>query len=136
MSRWGKVWTAAVVALALYFGLAEGLRRSFVNPAPEGHIVVRLNRPFEKHGEFGVTSYQLRSIQSFQNATDSVDRKKRSPVLLYENNRLLGPGHSSLDQVAQLGRGRYLHSSLGFVFSASDNTDPNVNGRRYWAVLP
>jgi hypothetical protein len=138
MLRWGKgsILVSAVVAFAIYFGLAEWLRHSFVDPTPRGGVVVRLSRPFERQGEFGVASYELRSIQSFRDATDLSDGKGNSPVLLYENNRLLGPAHSSLDDVSHSGRGRYSHTMNGLVFSASDNTDPNLNGRHYWAVLP
>ena len=138
MSRWGKgsVALTVVVAFAIYFGLAEWMRRSFVDPTPDGSVVVRLTRPFEKHGTYGVASYQLRSLEPFKDSTDGADGKRRSPVLLYEDGRLLGPAHSSMAEIAGSGRGRYLHSTLGFVFSASDNTDPNLNGRHYWAVMP
>ena len=138
MSRWskGSIALNVVVAFAVYFGLAEWMRRSFVDPTPDGSVVVRLNRPFEKYGEYGVASYQLRSLQPFQDSTDTPDATERSPVLLYENSRLLGPAHSALAEISSSGKGRYLHSNVGFVFSASDNSDPNVNGRRYWAVVP
>jgi hypothetical protein len=138
MSKWGKgsITLNVVVVLAIYFGLAEWLKSSFTDPTPRGGVVVLLSRPFEKHGDFGAASYELRSLPPFLDNTDQVDGEPRSPLLLYENGRLLGPAHSSIADVGRLGMGRYVHSNLGLVFSASDNTDPNVNGRHYWAVMP
>jgi hypothetical protein len=68
---------------------------------------------------------------------DSTSDNKRSPVLLYENDHLLGPAHSLHADIGKLGRGRYSHwTDWGFIFSTSDNSDPNTNGRAYWAVVP
>jgi pectate lyase len=38
--------------------------------------------------------------------------------------------------IAEFGRGRFSHWGEAIIFSASDNTDANTNGRRYWAVSP
>ena len=66
--------------------------------------------------------------------------ERRSSILLYEDDKLLGPAGTSHYEIAVLGMGRYAHSKTGnnganslFVFSSSDNTDPNTNGRVYWA---
>ena len=84
-----------------------------------------------------VTSFQLRTVEALEEFADSVDNNWRSPVLLYENDRLLGPAHSSHDDIAHLGEGRYSHwKQQGFFFSSSDKSDPNSNGRSYWAVVP
>jgi hypothetical protein len=136
--RWNRTskTVCALVAIAIYFALAEWSKRTYVEQTPAGKIVVRLNRPFEKYGTRAVVCYQLRSIETLEEFADSDDNSRRSPVLLYENDRLLGPAHSSHPDIANLGEGRYSHfKGVGFLFSASDKTDPNINGRQYWAVV-
>lgn len=61
-----------------------------------------------------------------------------SAVKLYENDRLLGPANSDPDAIINEGHGRFNlsktdvpNSSPVLVFSSSDNTDPNTNGRKY-----
>jgi hypothetical protein len=57
--------------------------------------------------------------------------------VIYENNVRLGPAHNSYEIIRDYGTGRFTFwRSSGFVFTASDNSDPNTNGRSYWAVLP
>jgi len=60
----------------------------------------------------------------------------RSSLLLYEDGTPLGPPHSIHDAIAELGKGQYSHWSDTIYFSASDNSDPRHNGRRYHAGLP
>jgi SAM-dependent methyltransferase len=62
---------------------------------------------------------------------DSVRAPQRSRLLLYEDRRLLGPPHAGHQAIELLGRGHYLHSDDVVLFSTSDNTDPNTNGRTY-----
>jgi hypothetical protein len=57
---------------------------------------------------------------------------------LYENDRPLGPANSGQQEIATKGAGRFeLHRDTTnwfgpvLVFSTSDNTDPNTNGRKY-----
>ena len=72
------------------------------------------------------------------------EEPRRSTVILCEDDRALGPPHSKGPAMATLGRGRYTHyqgsgKSYGYhgiLFSTSDNSDPNTNGRRYRAIEP
>jgi hypothetical protein len=62
-----------------------------------------------------------------------------STLLLYENNTLLGPAHATLDDIARKGGGRYLYSidrPFTLIFSTSDHSDPNSNGRTYRVFDP
>ena len=127
---------AAVAAFAVYFVLAAWSKWTWVDPVPKGRVVVRLNRPFEVYGAHGVACYQLRSQEIFESIADDDDDPTRSPLLLYEDNHLLGSPHSRIEDVGKLGQGRYSHSRRGLVFSASDNGDINASKRTYWAVLP
>ncbi|QIG98998.2 hypothetical protein [Bradyrhizobium sp. 6(2017)] len=60
---------------------------------------------------------------------------------LYEDDRPLGPANSSKEEIIDKGAGRFLfyreteratnYFGPVLVFSTSDNTDPNTNGRKY-----
>jgi hypothetical protein len=63
------------------------------------------------------------------------DATGASQVLLFEDGLPLGPERSGHDDIRTLGRGRYSHWGSTLFFSASDNSDPNRNGRHY-AVRP
>ena len=61
---------------------------------------------------------------------DQALREQHSPVAVYENLQPLGPGHSTAEQVANVGRGHFNHAagppdrppSWRFItFSSSDN---------------
>jgi len=68
---------------------------------------------------------------------DSPTTSFHSRLRLYEDGKPLGPGHSNHDEIRHLGRGRYSHWGQHLMFSASDNTDPKTNGRRYsFQILP
>jgi hypothetical protein len=135
-NRTGKV-VCVLAAIAAYFALAGWSRKSYVDRTPAGKMAFHLNRPFERYGDLGVVSSQLKTLQSMEALADSDDNNQRSPLLLYENDRLLGPAHSSHEDIAVLGGGRYSHwKRHGILFSSSDKSDPSSNGRSYWAVVP
>ncbi len=138
MLHWSRTikTMAAVAAFAIYFVFAGWSKLTWVDPVPRGRVLFRLERPFELYGTHGVSCYQLRTQEVFESVADTTDDPKRSPILVYEENQLLGPPHSTVEDVGQLGKGRYSHSKRGLVFSASDNSDINTNKRTYWAVLP
>lgn len=138
MVRWSRTnkTIAAVAAFAVYFVLAGWSKLTWIDPVPKGRVLFRLERPFEVYREHGVSCYQLRAQEIFEAVADTDDDPTRSPLLLYEDNRLLGPPHSRIEDIGLLGRGRYSHSKRGLVFSASDNSDINENRHTYWAVLP
>jgi lysophospholipase L1-like esterase len=59
------------------------------------------------------------------------DARGSSSVLLLENDRELGPAHSLHHEINGKGEGAFLHYGNALYFSASDNSDPNTNGRSY-----
>ena len=68
---------------------------------------------------------------------DADDAPTRSTAVLCEDDRQLGPPHASLDDIGKLGSGRYVHwHHSGILFSTSDGSNPNDNGRRYRALEP
>ena len=62
---------------------------------------------------------------------DDAAHPRRSSLMLYEDGFPLGFAHQALSEVSTHGNGRYLHSGSDLIFSASDCTNPNENGRRY-----
>ncbi|MBR0894725.1 hypothetical protein JQ616_07170 [Bradyrhizobium tropiciagri] len=64
-------------------------------------------------------------------AGDSSANPIASNLALFENDKLIGPSHSSHDTIQKIGRGAYSHWANVLYFSSSDGTDPNTNGRRY-----
>jgi hypothetical protein len=64
-------------------------------------------------------------------SADKIDFWMRSPLRLFEGDRLLGPSHSLHNHIRNTGRGAYSHWRDDLMFSTSDNTDPNGNGRMY-----
>jgi hypothetical protein len=131
---------AALVATALYFGIAVWAERSYIDPAPKGRLAVLLGRPFYPLG--GAAFQGLAMLPGDQSrlegfADDPAKHDdRRSPFVIYEDHEPLGPAHSTFADISKMGRGHFAHwPSHGFVFSTSDGSDPNNNGRRYWAVI-
>lgn len=65
---------------------------------------------------------------------DDKDNLEQSVLSLYEDGRSLGPAHSVHRDVLLKGGGRYSfwhHNVRMLLFSTSDNSDPNTNGRTY-----
>jgi hypothetical protein len=133
-------WLLAGTAV-VYFPLA-----GWMDVALDPHIIAPregaekhlLMQPFRSFGsDFAVTSVDpwFGDVADVAGQYDS-----SSPILLYEDDRALGPAHSSPHaDISRLGMGRYSHwkgNYSVFVFSSSDNTDPRTNGRSYWAVRP
>jgi hypothetical protein len=54
-----------------------------------------------------------------------------SRMVLWEDDRPLGPEGTLHDEIRALGGGRYHSGPPAVYFSASDNTDPQRNGRSY-----
>jgi SAM-dependent methyltransferase len=69
-------------------------------------------------------------------ADDPTD-PRRSTLALYEDGVPLHPAHSRRPAIRRYGRGQYVHWQEGVFFAASDNSDPNTNGRTYtWSASP
>jgi|GEM_PF-194276 len=60
----------------------------------------------------------------------------RSPAVLLEDGRVLGPGNTRHAKIGELGGGRFSFWKGGLYFSASDNSDPRVNRQPYTLKIP
>ena len=131
---------APLVATALYFAIAEWLERSYVNPIPKGRIAIFLVPPFAPLGGAAFRGDPLLPADAGRLAAFAEDpaneADRRSPFVIYEDHRPLGPAHSTFADISKIGRGHFAHWTVpGLVFSTSDGSDPNNNGRHYWAVI-
>lgn len=59
------------------------------------------------------------------------DQESASKIIVYEDGRALGPPHSSHEEIRQFGAGRFSHWGNQIYLSASDNSNPAHNSRRY-----
>jgi hypothetical protein len=60
-----------------------------------------------------------------------------STMRLFENGKELGPAHAPHVDIRAKGGGRFSHWNTTLYFSASDNSDPRTNGRKYtWQITP
>jgi hypothetical protein len=127
---------------AAYFGSACWVRTAYHPALPanapkvSGEIVL-LQRPFRAFSDSAFAA--IANDAMFNSLADSADNTARSDIELYEDEKPLGPAHSIHADVGTIGLGRYSHWRFVysmFLFSSSDNTDPNSNGRNYWAVRP
>jgi hypothetical protein len=64
-------------------------------------------------------------------AGDTVLLAMRSQLVLCEDGRPLGPAHAPHTAIRELGGGAYSHWEYELLFSTSDHSDPNSNGRCY-----
>ena len=62
---------------------------------------------------------------------DTVEEPLRSKLVLFEDGHLMRRAHEQHSAVAGTGRGAYSHWERNLFFSASDNSDPNTNGKIY-----
>lgn len=86
-----------------------------------------LGGPFEAIGGNGFQA----GLPHLASVADSNGFERRSNLMLYENDALIGFARSVHAPIREHGRGRFSHWNDWLVFSASDNTDPNTNSRIY-----
>jgi predicted O-methyltransferase YrrM len=123
----------AVVPWGTWFGkIVQPIRLSptmtKVNP-----LTWRLNPPFTPLGRIGwVTSLGLDDMPKI---IEGITGPNPGTLRMFEGSRPLGPPDSPLPDLKERGRGAYhqwggKHSTL-LMFTTSDNSDPNHNGRTY-----
>lgn len=101
----------------------QSLARFFLNHA----MLQRLRGPFH-HVEGNAWSVALPDLT---NAADTDNALRRSPLTLFEDHMPLRTAHALHATVKEKGSGHYSHWKENLIFSATDNSDPNTNGRRY-----
>ena len=96
-----------------------------------GRTVQTLRRPFARRAGH---AWNAKIPEHTATADDTTD-PQRSRMMLFEDGMPVGFAHQTHSAIEQHGGGRYSHWQDSLVFSATDNSDPNTNGRTY-AVSP
>lgn len=90
-------------------------------------LLRELPKPYEH-----VTGYCWRSrLPIRRSAATASDVPDDSSLLLFEDQRYLGPPNSRRKYIESIGRGWYCEADQVVYFSTADNTDPNDNQRDY-----
>ena len=89
---------------------------------------IALQRPF---GHYGGHCWLISIDKVRFPESDGVHDPNGSCLVMSEDGVDLGPGHVSHQEIALHGSGRYAHWDHALYFSASDQSDPNTNGRSY-----
>jgi hypothetical protein len=133
MSFLVKLLGAAAIVAVSFLGTLWVIDRFalFGPPCPSGETV-NFTPPFPLHIKVGY----LFNAPALTNMANGAGALTQSRYVLCENGMLLGPGNSELNEIGTKGQGRFNHWMSAFIFSASDNTNPNNNGRTYRAVRP
>jgi hypothetical protein len=90
-----------------------------------------LTKPFAPVGGHAFTA----DLPDYVQQADDMDDPRRSRLMLYEDGIPIGFAHQTHADVKAHGGGRYSHWRKQLMFSATDNTDPNSNGRQYQVCL-
>lgn len=70
-------------------------------------------------------------LPAFRERADDLQHPRRSRLMLYEDDTPVGFAHQTHADIERHGGGRYSHWRESLIFSTTDGTDPNTNGRRY-----
>ena len=135
--RWSGKWTGNMSSCLPghldFFGQLQTSRLGVneTDACPPGEKIV-LSHPYDRLDGFAYKA----AAPSLSSLSDTETDLFRSPTLLCENKMILGPPHSFHADIVKDGWGRFSHYGDGVVFSASDNSNPNSNGRQYTIVVP
>jgi Sulfotransferase family len=95
----------------------------------------RLNPPFQADSGVAWTArlHMAPELAAFETQADTLEQPYRSPLILHEDGVPLGPAHSLHALIRGEGGGRFSHWGPQHIllFSATDGSDPNRNGRAY-----
>lgn len=93
-----------------------------------------MRTPFEKTATDGFGF--MTKVPELAGIGDTQQLPFLSPVVICEGEARLGPAHASAVDILKLGGGYFSHLEGMLLFSTSDNSDPNNNGRAYTIVRP
>jgi SAM-dependent methyltransferase len=96
-------------------------------------LVRRLRPPFRHEGGDCYSA----ALPALRRYADDDSGPRRSTLTLYEDGLPLQQPHYTVGEIRGLGIGRYAHWEDRLYFSATDNTNPNTNGRCYeYSISP
>lgn len=86
-----------------------------------------LRRPFRARAGYAFET----DLEDYAKSSDDAGNPRRSRLMVYEDGIPLGFAHQTHADIERYGRGRYSHWRRLLIFSSSDGSDPNLNGRCY-----
>ncbi len=92
---------------------------------------IPLAKPFQKEQGWA----WMASLENFVSCADRPDANYRSRLVMLEDSKPLWLRHATHDDIRNCGKGLYSHWHKYLLFSTSDNSDPNSNGRTYEIVF-
>lgn len=101
--------------------------RNYWDEVMAAHPLHELKGPFPNHGGKAWRAH----LPELKSSADSSAEPKKSRLMLYENEIPVGFTHQPHAHIVAHGGGRYSHWGDDLIFSTSDGTDPNTNGRVY-----
>ena len=102
-------------------------KRNYWDDYTAGQKLIQLDGPFQHRGG----NAWVAELKEHHALSDTMEFPRRSKLMLYENKTPVGFAHAMHDHIERYGNGRYSHWGDSLIFSATDNTDPNRNGRKY-----
>jgi hypothetical protein len=121
-------WIGAIAVIVVAFEGAVFAVNSAYPSCPYGERI-RMPMPFASNGGYAYVAY----LPELERLADKAG-ETGSPLAICENHWVLGPAHASHRDIADRGRGHFSHWGNNLIFSTSDNSDPNTNGRSYLAI--
>jgi len=101
--------------------------RNYWDEVKTGTCLTDLDGPFlHRTGH----AYQA-DIPDYAETADNNQNPRRSRLMLYEDDAPVGFAHQSHANIEKHGGGRYSHWQRSLIFSSTDGSNPNRNGRRY-----
>jgi hypothetical protein len=79
-------------------------------------------------------AYWAKLPTAFAAMSSDGEASSRSRLVLFEDDKVLGPRNAPHSEIRDQGHGAYSHWQSGLYFSSSDGTDPRTNGRTYLFV--
>lgn len=111
--------------------LAASLKATSRRYAEERALHCRLSLVLETERIHPLGGHRWRYMLPFLKTGDSVEEGSTSSLVLTEDGSPIGPAHSSLVSIADVGGGRYAHWMRELHFSTTDGSSPIDNGRVY-----
>ena len=123
-------WVAAVAIIVLP---VEGVVVAVNSAHPSCPAGEPIRMPTPYFHTAGPSWYIL--MPELERLADNVpEAPNQSPMVICENHRLLGPAHALHRDIAERGQGGFSHWGPYVIFSTTDNSDPNTNGRSYLLI--
>ena len=112
---------------------AEFLFRKKNVPNPIWDKIIAETKTIDLKGPFKKVNGNCWSVSlpEFESDCDSCEFLRRSPLIMFEDKYRLTINHASHEHIITPGRGLYSHWGKDLLFSTTDNSDPNTNGKSY-----